>query len=486
LKSRWGQALVAVFILRLCLVAIAQAFPEGGVLVDSRGYLDMASEIRLAGWAALGQGDLHWTPGYPAFLLLAETLTGTSLVGVGLLQLVLTGAAAFLLWWVGARLGYRCVGIAAAWLYLLSPSAGLWSLTIMSESLFAFLLVLALAFLVLGIVDGRIAGWALAGGTLAAAALVRPIGLPLIAIWALAALTAPTAGAPSRRRASVGAATGVAVLLAASIAAVAPWVVRNWSVTGQPVFAEVPADTLVSFNLAYVVAEAEGITRDEAAARLSAEVDSWEDGLEIVRRYPLIFVGQQMEGFRRSLIGVESGVWARQFGFGLERQGSLEVLSVLFGGDPWRALERLRILMQDGQTALLTVLSVVAVVYTGALYLLGVLGLGSVLRPGGPARAVFLVAGLTTVYLLLAPGAAGQARFRIPIEPYLALFAGAGCSVLIRRARTRNWFRRIAPEADADLADRRPTASPTVPPGSERSSARIGAPRDRRPRAAHV
>jgi hypothetical protein len=327
--------------------------------------------------------------------------------------------------------------MAAAWLYLLSPSAGLWSLTIMSESLFAFLLVSALAFLVWGIVEDRASGWALAGVTLAAAALVRPIGLPLVGLWAFLGLTArSTAGARTSTRAGVG------IFLAGALFALAPWLIRNWRVTGAPVFAEVPANTLVRFNLAYVVAEAEGITRDEAAARLSGDVRSWQDALAIIRRYPVIFVSQQLQGIRRSLIGVESGVWARQFGYGLERQGSLEVLSRLFQGEPLRALERLRLLLLDPQTVVLTGLSLLAIAHAGSLYFLGLLGGISVMRRDGTSRLVYVLVGLTTIFLLVSPGAAGQARFRIPVEPYLALFAGAGCCFLIDWARRNRWLRR--------------------------------------------
>jgi 4-amino-4-deoxy-L-arabinose transferase-like glycosyltransferase len=451
LRNRWGWALLAAIVIRLGLVAIAQSFPEGGVIVDSRAYLDLASAIRQAGWSGWGRGELHWTPGYPVFILLGQALSGTSFVGVGFFQLVLTGLAAILLWWIGYRLGDRCAGMAAAWLYLLSPSAGLWSLTIMSESLFAFLLVLALAFLVLGMTDGRAVGWALAGATLAIAALVRPIGLPLVALWALLALTArtPTASRISTR-------LGVGLFLAGAALAVAPWVIRNWRVTGAPVFAEVPANTLVRFNLAYVVAEAEGITRDEAAARLSGDLHSWQDALAIIRRYPSIFVGQQLQGLRRSVIGVESGVWARQFGYGLERQGSLEVLSILFQGEPALALARLRQLLEDRETAVLAGLSLLGIAHTGSLYLLGLLGAIPVVRRGGAGRVVYLLAGLTTVFLLVSPGAAGQARFRIPVEPYLALFAGAGLCVLydwVRKNRRRRPIRGPASPTAASEKD---------------------------------
>jgi 4-amino-4-deoxy-L-arabinose transferase-like glycosyltransferase len=428
-----------VIFIRLGLVAVAQSFPEGGVIVDSRAYLELASVIRQVGWSGWGRGDLHWTPGYPVFLLLAQALTGTSLVGVGFLQLLLTGATAVLLWWIGNRLGDRCAGMAAAWLYLLSPSAGLWSLTIMSESLFAFLLVSALAFLVLGMVEGRAFGWALAGVTLAVAALVRPIGLPLVGLWALLGLAAQSPpGARTTTR------VGVGIFLAGAVFAVAPWLIRNWSVTGAPVFAEVPANTLIRFNLAYVVAEAEGITRDEAAARLSGDLSSWQDALAIIRRYPAIFV-QQVQGIRRSLIGVDRCL-GPQFGYGLERQG-FEVLSSLFQGAPLRALERLRLLLLDPQTVVLTGLSLLAIAHAGSLYILGLLGAISVMRRGGTSRLVYVLVGLTTIFMLVSPGAAGQARFRIPVEPYLALFAGAGGCFLIDWARGNRWLRRTRAHA---------------------------------------
>ncbi|MGH2627234.1 MAG: hypothetical protein ACRDHY_11350, partial [Anaerolineales bacterium] len=51
---------------------------------------------------------------------------------------------------------------------------------------------------------------------------------------------------------------------------------------------------------------------------------------------------------------------------------------------------------------------------------------------------------LTTAYLLIAPGAAGQARFRVAAEPYLALLAGMGAV----RWRELLLKRRAAPGAD--------------------------------------
>ena len=214
---------MVLLLLRLGVIVIAQAFPEGGVIVDSRAYLEMASGLKQANWVGADRIDLHWTPGYPVFLVLAEALTGTTLVGVGFLQLILTGAAAIGLWSIGARLGDARAGMAAAWLYALSPSAALWSLTIMSESLFAFLLMAALALWVFTLTGGAPIGGLFAGMLLAAAALVRPIGLPLIILWAGLGLIARSS---SDRRGSNSLRTGL--LVAGALVLLAPWVIRNW------------------------------------------------------------------------------------------------------------------------------------------------------------------------------------------------------------------------------------------------------------------
>jgi hypothetical protein len=52
-----------------------------------------------------------------------------------------------------------------------------------------------------------------------------------------------------------------------------------------------------------------------------------------------------------------------------------------------------------------------------------------------PERLIFSSAMATVLILLLIPGAAGQARFRVPAEPYLALLAGYGWLALSYRLR---------------------------------------------------
>jgi 4-amino-4-deoxy-L-arabinose transferase-like glycosyltransferase len=432
LDPRWGWALLLVLVLRLGFFFIATSFPEGGTIIDSRSYLEIASTLRQDGWSGLDGSSLHWPPGYPVFLRLAEATTGTTLIGAELIQLLLTAAACLVLWRIGARLGDPRAGMAGAWLYALSPNTALWSLTIMSETLFAFLVVIALYAWVRSQMSGRLIWDVATGVILGTAAFVRPIGLLLIPIWAVCGLFgARLRGRPGSR------VLRMAALVGCSIVVLTPWILRNWTLTGRPVFAEVPGNTLVRFNLAYVVAEAEGVSRNEAARRLSGTVRSLGDGLEIIQRYPAVFVRQQLRGILRTAAGVESGVWARQLGYGLERQGSFELLAGPSGWALQQVWGRLVGYLQDPQTTLLTSLFLLGVGHTATLWILAAASLLTVFGWGRWDRQVYLAVALSVACLIVVPGAAGQARFRIPPEPMLALLAGAGLMAIVETVRRR-------------------------------------------------
>ena len=437
--------LISVLAARMALLGITLAHPEGGVLIDSRSYLEMADEVRRFGpFGDPVASDLHWTPGYPLFIAVVQNLTGTEFLGVVVAQLFGTAITCLLLVRIGTLLGAPQAGMIGAYVYALSPNAAMWSLTIMSESLFALLLTLALWTWLRSRAEGRIGWVAATGGLLGLASLVRPIGLPLIGIWAATDLWGSW-GAGNRRRgvarlvAMVG---GLALILA-------PWVVRNWVTYGEAVFSRAPWNTLVRFNLAYVLAEVEEIDRNEAAIQLEGQVNSWADVWAFIRAHPTEFLEQQGRGIFRSSMGVESGAWARVVGLDLESQGSFGILTAVLRGrlsEAWRSAADL---LRSGSGTVLLI-GVLAVFHTLASYVAA----GRVMFPGEASRTelgvVVACLLLTAMYLLIAPGAAGQARFRVAAEPYLALLAGMG-AIGWREALGRRRARKAA-EAAANLA----------------------------------
>ena len=396
--------------------------PERGILIDSRGYLSLASLLNRDGhYRPESEQDLIWPPGYPAFIYAASGFSDPNPLYVGLVQLVLTGLTSFMLLMIGVETGSASAGMLAGLLNAASPNAGLWSLTIMSESLFGFLLVLGVLTWLLYASREKSLWLVLSGLALGLGALVRPIGISLLALWFLVTL------AWGRRKQGLSASIASAVIVLGSAGImILPWVARNWQVHGEVVFSRVGRKTLDTFNLATVLASAEGTTRDRAAGRIGAQDGEFESALDVIRKYPSEFIKQQALGVLRSTVGVESGVWARLFGYGIERQGGFGVLTGLLQGEFVTALELLWSSLRDSRTALLMLLTLAAMLYSVALYVMSVFSVGWARAQGRLAAYLVLLIGLTVTYLLVVPGAAGQSRFRIPAEPLITMLAGFG------------------------------------------------------------
>ena len=395
---------------------------DRGILIDSRGYISLASLLNGEGhYRPASRQDLIWPPGYPAFIYAASGFADPNPLYVGLAQLMLTGLASLVLFKIGTEAGSVGAGVLAALLNAVSPNTGLWSLTIMSETLFGFFLALGILTWLLYVSRGRSTWLALSGFALGLGALVRPIGIYLLVVWFLVTLAWNRRG--QRRTAALAKSL---ILVGAAGFVILPWVARNWQVHGEVVFSRVGQKTLYTFNLATVLASAEGTSRDLAAGRIGGEDSEFQDALEVIRKYPGQFAEQQALGVLRSTVGVESGVWARLFGYGIERQGGFGVLTTLLRGQLANSLDLLWSSFLDPGTFLLMALTVTAILYSMMLYVLSMFSLGWARGQGRPAVYLVLLIGLTSFYLLLIPGAAGQARFRIPAEPLIAMLAGFG------------------------------------------------------------
>ena len=91
----------------------------------------------------------------------------------------------------------------------------------------------------------------------------------------------------------------------------------------------------------------------------------------------------------------------------------------------------------------------------GEIYSLVLMGLAAAglyrLRRNGAEGFVFWLFAGSLLVLIVLPGAAGQARFRVPAEPILAWFAGYGWHA-VRLLRNRSSQPRVqASSLDADI-----------------------------------
>jgi 4-amino-4-deoxy-L-arabinose transferase-like glycosyltransferase len=184
----WLLAAIGALATCACVIAVA-SHPERSLTPDSAEYLSLARNLREQGrftqHADASTPELYRTPGYPAFVALFKAWRGPNEIRWLLLgQALLATTAAFLLAWslrrsIGSGVGG---GRIVVLLFAFNPMMVLLALQVLTETLFVFMTVLAVALLAHGL--ARRHGWLLfmCGVTQGAAVLVRPVGLVLLPV----------------------------------------------------------------------------------------------------------------------------------------------------------------------------------------------------------------------------------------------------------------------------------------------------------------
>lgn len=167
--------LIKVFLLYFSIVHV----PEAKLVRDSYLYLNAGETIVSAGeFASRGadgtlQPDYLIAPGYPFFLGVLHWLLGVPLAGVVLVQVLLTVLAAFIAYKAALEIDRR-LGFLSLAILLYSPSITMFSLLILTESLFLFFITLVMFCFVKYLKTGRVTFVVLTGLAFAAAVYVRP------------------------------------------------------------------------------------------------------------------------------------------------------------------------------------------------------------------------------------------------------------------------------------------------------------------------
>ncbi len=421
LKQRSTVLLLIFLLIRMAFVGITISTPDGGLTLDSPSYLDLSAAIRFKQTYHLqGQAeDLVRPPGYPFLLTIFQTSQGPYIERVILVQLLLTSILSLLILWMFTKIGYPSAGLVAGWLIAISPNLVLWSLTIMSESLFTFLLVVSYVLLSGYLRTGSRSRLLLAGLAIGIATLTRPIGLIVFMSWIILLLMTQWRLQPEKNSWA-----SLSFFVIGGCFIILPWMVRNAVVHQQFTVSNVGEHTIESFNFAVVVSEAEGISRSDAATTLNERGGLSEQFLWVMQEYPGEFIGGQIAGISRVVMGEEMSRWAKVTG--QETWDGLGIFRYLRLLDVTQAFESLRDNFRSIPNILMFFAYIIGILHTFTLIALGIVGL-SVNRTTDPLRSMLvLISALTVAMLILSTGAAGQARFRVPAEPFIAVLAGFG------------------------------------------------------------
>jgi hypothetical protein len=418
---RWAFIVVGLaLVARLPVILAILAEPGRAVISsDCQQYLGLAERLLAHGVFSLNTAppfnpEIIRTPGYPVFLTGILFWCGGSacLAPIVIVQAVLGALIAPGVLMLGTRVVDERTGRLAAVLYAVAPVPAIMNGFVQSETLFSALLVGGLLVLV-----ARREVWAAAvtGVIMGAAALVRPIGLWVVPLVAVAPLLDGRLQGNWRR--------SLALVVGAALITL-PWMARNANLYGRFKLSTIDDINLYYYNVAGTEARRLGIPVDEARDRMAAQLTEWpQEGFEEPN--------ERAGAFARHLIW-EHPLWFA-WGNALDAlngfRPGFSFMFFLFGdGDTTGSFSEA--MMQNDLAILLTqqpLIVAVALYMTAFLALLivfGALGIVGLLWERS-WRALLLLAAVPA-WLLYMPGLASNARFRAPVAPLLVILAAWG------------------------------------------------------------
>jgi len=239
---------------------------------DSIGYFRLAENLRQHGLFSRSERppfipDNVLTPVYPFFLAMLLAIARGSLWIIPVAQGIINSFAAVLVFKMGERLFSRRAGFIAGICYALDPSALAHTFSMLTESLFTFLFLLANFFLVKPIRQYSFKTLTPAALLFGLATLCRPVGLYYSTVVIIILLC--TAAQPFPRR--VKKVTLYVLVFAFTLS---PWLIRNKLIFGVVNLTSIQGNNLLLMNVAHLKAAKEGIPFAIAERRLEAEADS--------------------------------------------------------------------------------------------------------------------------------------------------------------------------------------------------------------------
>ena len=449
-KCVW-HILLAALVLR-ALVPLLAIIITGDYSVfhgrDTSSYMQVASEMVSSGeFSRNGTPELIRTPGYPAFLIpglilgMPEVVTITLQIAVSCLTVYLVFQVAVLLF---KRVETGCV---CALMYAIEPVSILYASKLMTETIFTFLIVLFLYYLVRYLGTRARSELLAAAVALAASVYVRPISyfLPLmisvlLIVWGLAGRSM------DRTRLS-----HVFLFLAVAMGSLGLWQIRNVVKTGYGGFSAVSDRNLYLVQGASVVAAQEGIGYYEVRERMGAgsleaylsrhpAQRGWDpgdrfrymrkQGSQILLANPLLYSGIHLKGMLRTLLDPGAVMYLKLYKLYPEYGGLLGAIVDDGLAKTVTSLLREKPLVFWSSLALGLLLVLYIVLALRAL-------VSTDLRYSLP---IVLLLCLAVYFLVISGGPHSIDRYRHPIMPLFSILAGYGVSVVSKKRWRERWF----------------------------------------------
>lgn len=392
---------------------------------DSSSYADLSDSLLYRNrFAEQGQAyETFLTPGYPVFVSVIRFLAGGSFFAVTFAQILLVFAISLMTRKLGTKLVSERAGNWASLFLLANPLVPSIAFYILTDTLFAFLLTLGFLLIVTELEKRPYRMALIIGLVFAVAAYVRPVGFVAYPIF-----IAPLLVTKIEWRKKIALAC---IVLGTVTILLVPWMLRNKEHTGVFGFS-----SLVELNFSYYtiphfwnwregLSLEDGLTRVEQESGVSRQIDArgypagWYDLTNspalghyikhVILSQPVTFVSWYLynsTGFflNPAINPPHQSQNLKQ----LVASGQWGAFITAFLNPWWLFVERVGIL---------------------CAILLAALGFWHNRRNLYAWAFAFVI-----IYLAALGGVAAQARYRLPVEPLLALFIVSGIITLVSMA----------------------------------------------------
>jgi 4-amino-4-deoxy-L-arabinose transferase-like glycosyltransferase len=400
---------------------------------DSLSYLNISQSMFERGAYERDPGfpELHRPPGYPSFLVAHYAVFGKhDLFAPVVSQHVLTYLMALMIAWLALQFGGGAAAIMAAGLYLTDFTSYYYVNEILSETLFAFALVVALV-LVRAAMDNRqiLYPWLLFSGlVLSFAIFVRPVGMFLV--YPAAVLIGLYVYWTSRR---------ISKGLAAATIFILPWIVlggawylRSYLASGAFTFTSYETGVFDQ-RLADVFRSALGVDFQTgmrmAQATIAEGAKATEVFFSVIFKYPWDYVKVTAMDIGRLLFSPAQ--WHLKFYLPQVFGDQFPIEGLLLSG----RFSEIAAAAARRPAAYLPIVFLVflhlVVIYAGAA-----LSLAGIWKRSFNDKCYFIFLLIMIGYFIaITFGFIGHARMRVPFLPVLAVVSGYGFSLIYTKMR---------------------------------------------------
>lgn len=388
------------------------------------------------------------TPAYPLTIALVYFIFGIKPIFVILFQIFLEILTVLLIYKISINIFDKTIAFTTAILYAIDTHTTFYSLTMYSDTLFIFMIVLFFYFVLFSLRTEKITSIIFAAFFLGIAKLVKPLAVfvPLIVIIIYSISFKDDL-------LKILKITGIFSLT--FLITIAPWLIRNYYHFGDVFLSTSGAYNLLVLNITPLKMNFTNKTQDETIFLLLSEADSlmksdgvkamlnkepsnyWEEltlqydynrskywkklAFVYLKNYPFEFTKFYLLGVLHSIVNLGTSNYAVYFNLTQNREG----INLKFE----KNLISLITKFFKKKTLAELIIGFYIAVYLFTVYLGVIIGFSqkNLFQVKGIKYLIILI----TIYFILISGAGGLARFRLPAIPFYLIFSAVGINYLI-------------------------------------------------------